>query len=49
MKQIESNTTHASTHTRKVGIIDVDGHNYPNIALMRLASWHKHQPNMKKI
>ena len=43
MKQIESNTTHTGTHTRKIGLIDVDGHNYPNIALMRLASWHKEQ------
>lgn len=25
----------------KIGIIDVDGHNYPNLALMRIASAHK--------
>ena len=25
----------------KVGLIDVDGHNFPNVALMRLASWHR--------
>lgn len=24
-----------------VGLIDVDGHNFPNIALMKLSSWHK--------
>lgn len=26
-----------------IGLIDVDGHNFPNIALMKLASWHKKQ------
>lgn len=25
----------------KIGLIDVDGHNFPNLALMRLASWHR--------
>ena len=25
----------------KVGLIDVDGHNYPNIPLMKLSAWHK--------
>ena len=25
----------------KIGLIDVDGHNYPNLALMKLAAWHK--------
>lgn len=27
----------------KVGLIDVDGHNYPNIPLMKLSAWHKKQ------
>lgn len=27
----------------KIGIIDVDGHNFPNLALMRISSWHKAQ------
>ena len=27
----------------KIGLIDVDGHHFPNIALMRLASWHRLQ------
>lgn len=27
----------------KIGLIDVDGHNYPNLALMKLSGWHKHQ------
>lgn len=25
----------------KIGLIDVDGHNYPNIVLMKLSAWHK--------
>lgn len=25
----------------KVGMIDVDGHNFPNIPLMKLSAWHK--------
>ena len=25
----------------KIGIIDVDGHNFPNLALMKIAGWHK--------
>lgn len=24
-----------------IGLIDVDGHNFPNLALMKLAAWHK--------
>ena len=27
----------------RVGLIDVDSHNYPNIALMKLSAWHKAQ------
>ena len=27
----------------KIGLIDVDGHNYPNLALMKLSAWHKEQ------
>lgn len=27
----------------KIGLIDVDGHNYPNLALMKLSAWHKKQ------
>lgn len=27
----------------KIGIIDVDGHNFPNFALMRLSAYHKHR------
>lgn len=26
-----------------IGLIDVDGHNYPNLALMKLSAWHKSQ------
>lgn len=25
----------------KIGIIDVDGHNFPNFALMKISAWHK--------
>lgn len=25
-----------------VGLIDVDGHNFPNLALMKISAWHKH-------
>lgn len=27
----------------KIGLIDVDGHNFPNLALMKLSAWHKKQ------
>ena len=27
----------------KIGLIDVDGHNYPNLPLMKLSAWHKSQ------
>jgi hypothetical protein len=27
----------------KIGLIDVDSHNFPNIALMKLSAWHKKQ------
>lgn len=27
----------------KVGLIDVDGHNFPNLPLMKLSAWHKQQ------
>ena len=29
--------------TMKIGLIDVDGHNYPNLPLMKLSAWHKKQ------
>jgi len=25
----------------KIGLIDVDGHHYPNLALMKISAWHK--------
>lgn len=25
----------------KIGLVDVDGHHFPNIALMKIASWHR--------
>ena len=27
----------------KIGLIDVDGHNFPNLALCKIARWHKQQ------
>lgn len=27
----------------KIGLIDVDGHNFPNLPLMKISSWHKQQ------
>lgn len=27
----------------KIGLIDVDGHHYPNLPLMKLSAWHKKQ------
>ena len=27
----------------KIGLIDVDGHGFPNIPLMKLSAWHKTQ------
>lgn len=27
----------------RVGLIDVDGHNYPNLPLMKISAWHKSQ------
>ena len=28
---------------KSVGLIDVDGHNFPNLALMKISAWHKRQ------
>lgn len=25
----------------KIGLVDVDGHNFPNFALMRISAYHK--------
>ena len=25
----------------KIGLVDVDGHNFPNLCLMKLSAWHK--------
>lgn len=27
----------------RIGLIDVDGHNFPNLCLMKLSAWHKQQ------
>lgn len=28
-------------HGKRIGLIDVDGHHFPNLALMKLSAWHK--------
>lgn len=28
---------------KRIGLIDVDGHNFPNIPLMKISAWHKKQ------
>lgn len=30
----------------KIGLIDVDGHNYPNLPLMKISAWHKQQGDL---
>jgi hypothetical protein len=30
----------------RIGLIDIDGHNFPNLALMKLSAWHKSQGDM---
>jgi hypothetical protein len=32
----------------KIGLIDVDGHNFPNLALMKISAWHKEQGDSVK-
>jgi len=27
----------------RIGLVDVDGHNFPNLALMKISAWHKQQ------
>ena len=27
----------------RIGLIDVDSHNYPNLPLMKISAWHKSQ------
>jgi len=26
---------------KKIGLLDIDGHNFPNLALMKISAWHK--------
>lgn len=30
----------------RIGLIDVDGHNYPNLPLMKLSAWHKEKGDL---
>ena len=32
----------------KIELIDVDGHNFPNLPLMKLSAWHKQQGDCVK-
>lgn len=27
----------------RIGLVDIDGHHFPNLALMKLSTWHKSQ------
>ena len=42
LSYIHKHTTNAIlASAMKIGLIDVDGHNFPNLALMKLSAWHK--------
>lgn len=28
-------------HKKRIGLVDVDGHNFPNLALMKISAYHK--------
>ena len=28
---------------KRIGLIDVDSHNFPNLPLMKISAWHKQQ------
>lgn len=30
----------------KIGLVDIDGHGYPNFALMRISAFHKAQGDL---
>lgn len=32
----------------RIGLIDVDGRNYPNLPLMKLSAWHKSQGDKRE-
>ena len=33
----------------RIGLVDVDGHNFPNLCLMKLSAWHKMQGNQVEL
>lgn len=33
----------------RIGLIDVDSHNFPNLPLMKLSAWHKSQGDSAQI
>lgn len=40
-KQVEGQTNLWDSLPKRIGLIDVDGHNYPNLCLMKLSAYHK--------
>ena len=40
-KQIEGQINLWDVHPLHIGLIDVDGHNYPNLCLMKISAYHK--------
>lgn len=40
-KQVEGQTSLWDHLPMRIGLIDVDGHNYPNLCLMKLSAYHK--------
>ena len=38
---LQSSSKEKEGEKMKIGLIDVDGHNFPNLPLMKLSAWHK--------
>ena len=32
----------------KIGLIDIDGHNFPSLPLMKFSAWHKQQGDSER-
>lgn len=41
MENIYGRKTNENTMGKRIGLIDVDGHHFPNLALMKLSAYHK--------
>ena len=46
MKYEASNGYESGVKRMRIGLIDVDGHNFPNLALMKISAWHKSRGDM---